>query len=114
MPGGRLAFHLDLLRRSFWVLPAVGIAVGMSVGFFLVEIDYSLEQAPGIFNSVDLQSARAVLQMIATVTVSVIGLSFSVILVALQLASQQLSPRVLRTFQGTGWLSRRSRSHRAL
>jgi uncharacterized membrane protein len=96
----RLPFHLDALRRSFWVLPGVGIAVGVFVGYFLVEIDYDLEPAPGVFNFVDLQSARAVLQTIATVTVSVIGLSFSVILVALQLASQQLSPRVLRTFQG--------------
>ena len=92
--------HLDALRRSFWALPALGIAVGLLVGYFLVELDYSVELAPGIFNFVDLQSARAVLQTIATVTVSVIGLSFSVILVALQLASQQLSPRVLRTFQG--------------
>ena len=100
MLGDRFPFHLDLLRRSFWVLPGVGIAVGICVGYLLVEIDYDLEPAPGVFNFVDLQSARAVLQTIATVTVSVIGLSFSVILVALQLASQQLSPRVLRTFQG--------------
>ena len=100
MPGGRFPFQLDVLRRSFWLLPAVGIAVGVTFGYFLVDIDYSLELAPGVFNFVDLQSARAVLQTIATVTVSVIGLSFSVILVALQLASQQLSPRVLRTFQG--------------
>ncbi len=96
----RFPLRLDALRRSFWVLPAVGIAIGVVVGYFLVEIDYTLELAPGVFNFVDLQSARAVLQTIATVTVSVIGLSFSVILVALQLASQQLSPRVLRTFQG--------------
>ncbi len=75
------------------------MAVGIVVGYLLVELDYSMELAPGVFNFVDLQSARAVLQTIATVTVSVIGLSFSVILVALQLASQQLSPRVLRTFQ---------------
>ena len=81
-------------------MPGVGIAVGVLLGYFLVEIDYDHELAPGVFNFVDLQSARAVLQTIATVTVSVIGLSFSVILVALQLASQQLSPRVLRTFQG--------------
>ncbi len=96
----RFPVSLDALRQSFWALPGVGISLGVLVGYFLVEIDYSHELAPGIFNFVDLQSARAVLQTIATVTVSVIGLSFSVILVALQLASQQLSPRVLRTFQG--------------
>lgn len=50
---------------------------------------------------VDLErnSGSSLLQAIATVTMSVIGISFSVIVVALQLASQQLSPRVLRTFQ---------------
>jgi len=96
----RFPLSLDALRRSFWLLPALGIVVGILVGYFLVELDYSNELAPGVFNFVDLQSARAVLQTIATVTVSVIGLSFSVILVSLQLASQRLSPRVLRTFQG--------------
>ena len=96
----RFPISLDALRQSFWALPGAGISLGVLVGYFLVEIDYSNELAPGVFNFVDLQSARAVLQTIATVTVSVIGLSFSVILVALQLASQQLSPRVLRTFQG--------------
>lgn len=100
MLADRFPFHLDAVRRSFWLLPGVGIAIGALVGYFLVELDYDHELAPGVFNFVDLQSARAVLQTIATVTVSVIGLSFSVILVALQLASQQLSPRVLRTFQG--------------
>lgn len=96
----RTPHRLDALRRSFWFLPAVGIIVGLVAGYTLVELDYTHELAPGVFNFVDLQSARAVLQTIATVTMSVVGLSFSVILVALQLASQQLSPRVLRTFQG--------------
>lgn len=96
----RAPHRLDALRRSFWLLPSVGIAVGLIVGYGLVELDYTHDLAPGVFNFVDLQSARAVLQTVATVTMSVVGLSFSVILVALQLASQQLSPRVLSTFQG--------------
>jgi uncharacterized membrane protein len=37
--------------------------------------------------------------MIATVAMTVAGISFSVIVVALVLASQQLSPRVMRSFQ---------------
>lgn len=44
-------------------------------------------------------TARSVLNAIVTVGVSVAGVSFSVIAVALVLASQQLSPRVLRSFQ---------------
>lgn len=53
----------------------------------------------GYFGLSNQESARAVLQTIATATVSVAGLSFSVTLVALTLAAQQLSPRVLRTFR---------------
>ncbi len=86
-------------RERFWLLPAIGMAIGLVSGFGLVELDYALGIDPGFFTFVDLQSARAVLQTIATVTVSVAGLTFSVTVVALQLASQQLSPRVMRTFQ---------------
>ena len=93
-------YWFDALRRSFWFLPAAAMAAGLVTGFGLVELDYALGLDPGVFTFVDLQSARAVLQTIATVTVSVAGLAFSVTVVALQLASQQLSPRVLRTFQG--------------
>jgi uncharacterized membrane protein len=82
------------------VASAVGMIAGLGLGFGLVELDYALDVNPGVFTFVDLESVRAVLQTIATVTVSVAGLSFSVTVVALQLASQQLSPRVLRTFQG--------------
>ncbi|MCB0877069.1 MAG: DUF2254 domain-containing protein, partial [Solirubrobacterales bacterium] len=42
---------------------------------------------------------RSLLETIATATVSVAGLSFSVTVVAFTLASQQLSPRVLRSFR---------------
>lgn len=75
------------------------MTLGLVVGFGLVELDYALDIDPGVFTFVDLDSARTVLQTIATVTVSVAGLAFSVTVVALQLASQQLSPRVLRTFE---------------
>jgi uncharacterized membrane protein len=95
-----LRHRLDELRHSFWLLPGIGIAAGLVLGFGLVELDYALDLDPGVFTFVDVESSRAVLQTIATVTVSVAGLAFSVTLVALQLASQQLSPRVLRTFQG--------------
>ena len=90
----------ERLRQSFWLIPACGMTLGLVSGFGLVELDYRLGVNPGVFTFVDLQSARAVLETIATVTVSVAGLAFSVTVVALQLASQQLSPRVLRTFQG--------------
>jgi uncharacterized membrane protein len=87
-------------RLRFWLLPAVGIVVAVAAGFGLPRLDRWLRVDVGLFGFGDAESARSVLSTIATVSVSVAGLSFSIVVVALQLASQQLGPRVLRTFQG--------------
>lgn len=95
------AIPWDTLRRSFWFLPAVAIVVAIGLGFGLPELDRSLGVELGTlaFSFSDVDSARGTLETIATVTVSVAGVAFSATVVALTLASQQLSPRVLRTFQ---------------
>ncbi len=79
--------------------------LGAGLGFAIPALDDASNGNLGIFTTSDTQSARGLLETIATVTVSVAGIAFSVTVIALQLASQQLSPRVLRTFQ-TDWLSR--------
>lgn len=96
-----LSIPWDTLRRSFWFLPAVAIVVAVGLGLGLPELDRSLGLELGTlaFSFSDVDSARSTLETIATVTVSVAGFAFSATVVALTLASQQLSPRVLRTFQ---------------
>ena len=89
----------DVLRRSFGFLPAVGILAGLVLGFVLPVVDRALRIDFGIFSFTERDSARSLLETIASVTVSVAGVGFSVTIVAFTLASQQLSPRVLRTFQ---------------
>ncbi len=69
------------------------------MGFLVPLFDSATGGTVGIFTTSDIPSARGLLETIATVTVSVAGIAFSVTVVALQLASQQLGPRVLRTFQ---------------
>ncbi len=73
---------------------------GIFLGLLLPAIDERLGfELPALaFES--QSSARSLLETIATATVSVAGLSFSVTIVALTLASSQLSPRVLRSFRG--------------
>lgn len=90
---------LERLRATFWVLPALGITVAIATAFAMPEIDKLINLPDPIVFSGTRDTARASLQIIATVAVSVAGISFSVIVVALVLASQQLSPRVLRSFQ---------------
>ncbi len=100
-PMGRfdLAVVHDLLRRSFWFFPVVAMLAGAGLGFLVPLFDSATGGEVGIFTTSDISSARGLLETIATVTVSVAGVAFSVTVVALQLASQQLGPRVLRTFQ---------------
>ena len=87
------------LRSPFWALPAVAVGGGVLLGIALPVLDRQLTRAGGVGFGGEAAAARAILQTIATLTVSIVGLAFSVTLVALQLASQQLSPRVLRTFR---------------
>ena len=90
---------LEILRRSFWFLPAVAMLVGVVAGLLLPSADGVLRVALPLVGAADATSARTIFNTVATVTASVAGVTFSVVVVALQLASQQLSPRVLRTFQ---------------
>lgn len=93
-----LGTRLDALRRSFSVKAGAGLALGLAFGLLIPYVDRWLNtDIPVVTLRED--SASSLLQTIATVVMSVVGISFSVIVVALQLASQQLSPRVLRTFE---------------
>lgn len=85
----------EVLASAFWLLPALMVGVGVLLGAVLPLVDASI----GVRLVGQPESARSILATIATVTVSVAGLAFSVMVVALVLASQQLSPRVMRTFR---------------
>lgn len=96
----RAAGAWDVLKTSFGFLPAVAMLVGIvaAIGLPLLDRELGIDVPALSFDGRD--SARSVLTTIATATVSVAGLSFSVTVVAFTLASQQLSPRVLRSFRG--------------
>jgi len=95
----RSRFGLERLRRSFWFLPATGVLAGLAIGLATTSIDAWLAPRLPLFEDTDADSARSLLGTIATATLSVAGVTFSVTVVALQLASSQLNPRILRTFQ---------------
>ena len=89
----------ERLRESFWVLPGVAIVFAILAGYAVPALDQEITLPDAVSFGGGVETARAVLQVIATVAITVAGISFSVIVVALVLASQQLSPRVLRSFQ---------------
>ncbi|CAN5136299.1 DUF2254 domain-containing protein [soil metagenome] len=101
----RLRLWLEAASQSFWAPPAAAMLIGGALGFIVPEFDNASNGVFGIFSTSEFQSARSLLEVIATVTVSVAGITFSVTIVVLQLASQQLGPRVLHTFQSR-WIGR--------
>lgn len=87
------------LRSSLWFWPAVAALLGFGVASVLGSIHPTAGSRlarlawPG-----DRQSATAFLQVVAGSVITVTSLTFTLVVVALQLASQQFSPRLLREF----------------
>ncbi|WP_225813549.1 DUF2254 domain-containing protein [Streptomyces spinosus] len=91
------------LRSRLWPLPALGVALAVAAGVGLPELDRSLgysvpPRVTGLLFGGGAEAARTVLQTIAGSLITVTALTFSLTVVALQMASSQYSPRLLRTF----------------
>ena len=95
----RLSERWDAVRSSFGFLPGVAMLFGLVAGFGLPTLDKEFGVTIPALSFDGQDSARSVLETIATSVVAVAGLSFSVTVVAFTLASSQLSPRVLRSFR---------------
>jgi uncharacterized membrane protein len=95
----RLRAVRDRLRESLLFLPALMLLASVAVALVLGEIDsrhlsrplpWTFGFAPG--------TASTLLGIIAGATITTAGVVFSLLVVSLQLASGQFSPRVLRGF----------------
>ena len=90
------------LRSSFWFLPFLIVLTSIVYAVALIQTDYAggdrwLAQWPRIFG-VGAEGARAMLSTLAGSMMSVMGITFSMTLLALALASSQYTSRVLRNF----------------
>ena len=99
----RLTLALDQLRSSMWFIPGVFVLGAILASVLVVPLDRLVDQALGgplgsILFAGGPDSARLVLSTIAAAMLTFTGLVFSVTMLVLQLASSQLSPRVIRTF----------------
>ena len=79
------------LRNSFWVLPALSIPVALVAVSLLTRY----ERAVGSQANISPETARTVLSTIAASTFTLVALVSSALLVAVQLASAQLTPRII-------------------
>ena len=90
------------LRSSFWFAPSVIVAYSIVLAVILVEADTAgsdrwIAQWPRLFGA-GAAGARDMLSTIAGSMMTVMGVTFSMTLVALTLASSQYTSRILRNF----------------
>jgi len=90
------------LRTSFWFLPSLIVVFSIGLAAALIAADAAggerwLARWPHVFGA-DAAGARAMLSTIAGSMITVVGVTFSMTLVTLALASSQYTSRILRTF----------------
>lgn len=96
----KLVALLDYLSQSLWAIPAAGLLIAVALAEIAPRVGWDTDgRLLGILLSgVGAGSARAMLSTIAGATITLTALVFSMTMLLLQLASNQLSPRVMRTF----------------
>jgi uncharacterized membrane protein len=96
------SWRREALRTTLWVVPSVlAVAIGL-----LFVLTYQLDRAayrgditfPHWINHGSADAGRQILSAIAAADITVVGVVFSITIVALTLASQQFGPRMLRNF----------------
>jgi uncharacterized membrane protein len=83
---------------SLWIWPAASGAVALVLALLSTRIRPEPEDPLAVLWFGDHSSASSMLQAMATSVMAATALTFSITVVALQLASQQFSPRLLREF----------------
>jgi uncharacterized membrane protein len=96
----RLARVAEALRSGLWFIPSVCVLASILLSLGMAALDRRLggEDPAWLVLSRDPDVAQTVLSTIAGSTLTFTGALFSITVVALQLASSQFSPRVLRSF----------------
>ncbi len=90
------------LRSSFWFMPSLMVAGSIALAMALIEADLAgsdqwLSQWPRLFG-VGEEGARLILSTLAGSMMTIMGITFSMTLLALVLASSQYTSRILRNF----------------
>jgi uncharacterized membrane protein len=98
----RLRASWEYLRGTYWAVPSAMSIAAVLLAFGVVQLDHAT--TPTLLNRLSwvyeggAEGARAVLSTIAGSMITVAGVTFSITIVALTLASQQFGPRLLRNF----------------
>jgi uncharacterized membrane protein len=91
------------LRDSFWFLPALMVIGAIGLSFTMIRLDQATADQTWVTSlswtfSRGPEGSRAVLSTVAASMMTIASVTFSITIVALQLASTQFGPRLLRNF----------------
>lgn len=104
----KLHYLLFLLSSSLWLVPACLMLAAALLAWLTLRLDASLELALPVSGpwalDLDPDGARVLLSTIASSMITVAALVFSMTLVVLTLASNQLGPRIITRFM-SDWIN---------
>jgi uncharacterized membrane protein len=96
------SWRWEALRTTFWLVPTALLVVAILLFILTVEIDWAVYHKhlslPFWIVTGGADVGRQVLIAIAAAVITVVGVVFSITIVALTLASQQFGPRMMRNF----------------
>ena len=98
-----LGNHWEALRANFWFVPTVMVAAAVVLSLVTISLDkvaayHNQIAALGWTFARGPEGSRAVLSTVAGSMMTITSVTFSITIVALQLASSQFGPRLLRNF----------------
>ncbi|NQV25902.1 MAG: DUF2254 domain-containing protein [Rhodopirellula sp.] len=98
----RFSHFWNHLRSSFWFMPSMIVVASIVLAAILIEADYAvsnqwLAQWPRLFGS-GAEGSRGMMSTIAGSMMTVVGVTFSMVLMVLAMASSQYTSRILRNF----------------
>jgi len=98
-----IADFAEYVRASFWAIPGLMIVLSIFVALFNLWVDSQIvpnmqwKEGNWLYFA-EIESIRSLLSTTAAAILGVAGVSFSITIASLTLASQQFGPRLIRTF----------------
>jgi len=98
----KLRYLIQEIRTSYWFVPGTMVCFTFILSLFSIELDRTvskdiLDSFSWMFTN-DPEAARVILSTIATATIGVAGVTFSMTLLSISFASSQIGPRIFSGF----------------
>lgn len=99
----RILHWLEMMSSTFWLIPLLLLITAAVLAYVNIHLDKQLFSGPEnplsfLFYFNDKDNIRTLLSLTAGAILGVAGVSFSITIASLTLASQQFGPRLLRNF----------------